>query len=82
MSVGAKDGGVIELSGRCGAEDAEVLQNRLVAAPGSPVEWTSCEYLHSAVIQVLLAARPDMRGPPTNTFLAIHVAPILAGRRN
>jgi hypothetical protein len=77
MTVQVDDAGVIELKGRCAAGDAELLLQRLLAAPGSSVEWSSCEHLHSAVLQVLLAARPPMRGTPTNSFLATHVAPVL-----
>ena len=78
MSVNLKGRGVIELSGRCGAEDAEVLQQHLLATPGATVEWSACEHLHSAVIQVLLVATPLVRGVTKNSFLATHIAPILA----
>lgn len=79
MTVRARHDGVIELTGRCTAEDAEALQRHLLAAPGAPVEWQACEHLHSAVAQVLLAARPPMHGTPQDDFLANHIAPILAG---
>jgi hypothetical protein len=77
MTVRANRMGVIALSGRCGAEEAEVLQQHLLAVPESTVEWTDCEHLHTAVLQVLLAGGARMRGTPKNTFLATHVAPIL-----
>ena len=77
MTVQATSNGVIELSGRCGADDAEVLQRLLLAAPGSTVEWSGCEHLHSAVIQVLLVGGPRMQGTPKNSFLTAHIAPIL-----
>lgn len=77
MTVRIKGDGVIELAGRCPAEDAELLQQYLLAAPGSSVEWRSCAYLHSAVVQVLLAGAPAMHGTPQDPFLANHVAPIL-----
>ena len=77
MTVQATSKGVIELSGRCGADDAEVLQRLLLAAPGSTVEWSGCEHLHSAVIQVLLVGGPRMRGAPKSAFLTAHIAPIL-----
>ena len=77
MSVHLKSPGVIELSGRCGVDDAEVLQQQLLAIPGATVEWLGCEHLHSAVVQVLLVGAPRMRGAPKNTFLATHIAPIL-----
>lgn len=77
MTVNVTTDGTIELSGRCGVEDAEALQRRLLAASRSTVEWTSCEHLHSAVIQVLLAAKPSIRGFPSNAFLRTHIAPLV-----
>jgi len=77
MSVNLKGEGVIELRGRCGADDAEVLQQRLLATPGATVEWSDCEHLHSAVVQVLLVGAPLVRGVPKNEFLANYIAPIL-----
>jgi hypothetical protein len=77
MSVHPKSQGMIDLSGRCGADDAEALQRHLLAMPGATVEWSDCEHLHSAVVQVLLVAAPRMRGAPKNAFLTAHIAPIL-----
>ena len=77
MTVRLTTEGEIELTGRCGAEDAEVLQHYLVAASKSVVEWHGCEHLHSAVIQVLLVASPRIRGEPSNAFLIAHIAPLL-----
>lgn len=77
MTVRMKGDRVIELAGRCPAEDADPLQQFLLAAPGSSVEWQACAYLHSAVVQVLLAGAPSMRGTPQDSFLANHIAPIL-----
>ncbi len=77
MTVSVTTDGAIELSGRCGVEDAEALQQRLLAAPRSTVEWITCEHLHSAVIQVLLAGKPSIRGLPANAFLRNHIAPLV-----
>jgi hypothetical protein len=77
MTVRATAEGTIELSGRCGVEEAEVLQRHLLAGPRSTVEWSACEHLHSAVVQVLLVGRPRIRGAPSDAFLRTHVAPLL-----
>jgi hypothetical protein len=77
MSVRILRAGVIELSGPCGVEDAEVLQRHLLAAPGSTVEWTGCESLHASVMQVLLVGRPPVQGEPNAEFLRTHIAPII-----
>jgi hypothetical protein len=79
MTARLATGGGIELSGRCGVEDAEALQHLLLANPESAVEWSACEHLHSAVIQLLLVARPRIRGMPSNAFLRAHIAPLLQG---
>lgn len=63
MTVRRRDDGTISLEGACGVEDAEPLLQMLIATPDGPVDWTSCEHLHAAVTQVLLAAGPTMVGP-------------------
>ncbi len=78
MTVQRSPDGTIALSGHCGVEDADVLQGHLLATPESTVEWSGCEHLHSAVLQVLLIARPPLRGVPASTFLRTHVEPLLA----
>lgn len=83
MSVKLQSHGVIELRDRCGADDAEVLQQHLLAMPGdATVEWSHCEHLHSAVVQVLLAGEPLLRGLPKNEFLSTYLAPLLGGRQS
>ncbi len=77
MTVKRTKRGGLELSGRCGVEDAEVLQRHLLAEPKASVQWRDCEYLHSAVVQLLLAGRVRMRGMPDDAFLRVHLAPIL-----
>ena len=77
MTVRVTSEGTIELSDRCGVEDAEVLQRHLLAAPRSTVEWSNCEQLHAAIIQVLLAGKPRIRGSPSNGFLRNHIAPLV-----
>ena len=77
MTVHAPSKDVIVLSGRCGVEDAAQLQSHLVAAPACTVDWLACESLHTAVVQVLLVARPRIRGSPANAFLQNHIEPAL-----
>ena len=77
MTVTVKRDGLIELSGRCSVDDAEALQRHLLTAPDSTIEWSACEQLHAAVLQVLLVAKPRIRGEPSSSFLSAHVAPLL-----
>ena len=72
----------IWLEGACGSDDAATLHEVLMPDPRSIVDWSRCDAIHAAVLQVLLAVRPPMRGAPAGSFLRLHVAPLLmAGDR-
>ena len=77
MTVRIATDGTIGLDGVCPIEDAEKLQQYLIADPQARVDWSSCDAAHTSVIQILLAARPPLRGPPAGDFLRNHVAPLL-----
>jgi hypothetical protein len=77
MTVRLSANGTIELTGHCPSEDAETLQRHLLEQPGAIVNWTACEHLHAAVLQILLAANPMLSGMPAGAFLRAHVAPLL-----
>jgi hypothetical protein len=62
VSVKRDDNGTIVLESDCSVEDAEPLLQLLQATPAGPVDWTRCIHLHTAVLQVILAARPAMVG--------------------
>jgi hypothetical protein len=63
VSVCRADDGVIVLEGECSVEDAESVLQLLQAQPAGPLDWTLCRYLHTAPLQVILAARPTLIGP-------------------
>jgi len=77
MTVRLTGDGTIELDGVCPNEDAEKLQQYLIADPHASVDWHSCAVAHTSVIQILLAARPVLRGPPVGDFLRDHIAPLM-----
>lgn len=77
MSIRIGAGGTIELIGACGSEDAEPLLEHLLAASEATVDWRDCREAHTAVVQVLLAARPKLLGPPANAHLKAWVAPVV-----
>lgn len=86
MTVRMAASGVIELTGDC-REDAEPLLRLLLSSPGAAVDWRGCQGAGTAVVQVLMAARPALLGPPADVRLADWVAPALApgagaGERN
>ena len=74
MSV-EHSGGVIHLQGRCGIEDAEPLLEALISGSDN-VDLTHCEHLHGAVLQLLMAARPNIVGNPA-PFLHKWVVPLI-----
>jgi hypothetical protein len=62
VSVSRRSDGTIALDGRCPVEDAESLLELLQVSSAAPVDWTQCTYLHTAVLQVILGARPMLVG--------------------
>ena len=75
MSVRRHENGTIVLEGDCPVEDAETLLQMLQATPGVPLDWTQCSQLHTAVLQVILAARPGvdraLRGSVGRAMVAV-----------
>ena len=63
MSVRRGENGTIVLEGLCPAEDAETLLQMLHTSPQARLDWTRCERLHTAVLQVILVARSVPAGP-------------------
>jgi hypothetical protein len=63
VSVRRDDRGNIVLEGRCSVEDAEPLLQLLQANPTARCDWRRCGYLHTAVVQVVVAASPNLVGP-------------------
>jgi len=77
MTVQRSASGTIVLDGSCPNEDAELLLQLLLETPGARVDWRACRGAHSAVIQVLLVARPLVLGPPADAALSRWVAPLI-----
>jgi hypothetical protein len=70
MTITRDADGVIVLAGECPVEDAETLLRLLQVQPEGPVDWSACTRLHTAVLQVLLAAAPSVRGECGDAFVA------------
>jgi hypothetical protein len=58
MSI-TRAGETVFLSGRCGVEDAEALLGHLAGGAGR-VDLGGCEHLHAAILQLLMAAGPEL----------------------
>jgi hypothetical protein len=70
--------GAIVLEGVCPVEDAEPLQRLLLQHREAAVDWRACDAAHTAVLQVLLVAKPSIKGPARATFLQDFILPALA----
>ena len=70
MTITRDREGVIVLDGECPVEDAEALLQLLQAQPRGPVDWSACTRLHTAVLQLLMAAAPRMQGECGDAFVA------------
>jgi hypothetical protein len=77
MSVYVEADGTIVLQGVCGSDDAEPLLQGLLSASEAVVDWHQCSAAHSAVLQVLAAASPILRGTPRGAELARWADPAL-----
>jgi hypothetical protein len=79
MTVRAGTDGHIELVGTCSGADAEPLLQLLLADPAATVDWRECRSAHTAVVQVLMAVRPKLLGPPADARLRDWVTPAIIG---
>jgi hypothetical protein len=73
------DAGAIILEGNCPVEDAEPLLQILQAAPTAMLDWSRCGHLHTAVLQVILAARIAPAGPCGDLWVRQWAAPDAPG---
>lgn len=71
----AADGKIVRLSGSCTAEDAETLLKLLVEG-AKEVDLSGCDYLHGAIVQLLIAGRPKIVGEPEG-FLGDWLIPLI-----
>jgi hypothetical protein len=61
----------------CPVDDAEALMETL-QANGASIDVSGCTHLHTACLQIILAARLPVYGTPVNAALARWLAPLLA----
>jgi hypothetical protein len=67
---------VIFLEQACTVEDADALLAEIQAG-AALFDWTSCSFLHTACLQLILAAGLPVRGKPADAALARWVAPLV-----
>jgi hypothetical protein len=70
VTVHRRENETIMLEGNCTAEEAEPLLQMLQDGPRPMLDWTTCSHLHTAVLQVVLAAEPALIGPCGDPWVA------------
>ena len=71
------EGNTIHLHGECRVEEAEPLLQLLQADSSRAVDLSGANSLHTAVFQVLLALRPEIRGVSGDSFVRDRIVPLL-----
>ena len=61
----------------CTVEDALPLLEFLKSTDTPEIDLSACTWLHTALLQLLLIARPRMMAPPADPALMRWVAPLL-----
>jgi hypothetical protein len=74
----AFEDGVLVCAGTLPVDDAENLLQLLADSPGAPADLAACEHVHSACLQVLMAARVAVRAWPRGDALAAWLRAALA----
>jgi hypothetical protein len=69
MSLRQEADGTIVLHGSCSVDEAEPLHRMLLSAQSAAVDWTQCTHLHTAILQIILAARPTINTPCGDPFV-------------
>jgi hypothetical protein len=78
VTVRRDDDGTVWLVDDCLAEDADLLLQHLLDRAEAPIDWSLCRSAHTAVVQVLLAARRLPVGEPKGSFLKEVIGPALS----
>ena len=78
MTIRRQDDAVL-LDDVCAVEDAETLMQELRAG-AAVIDWSGCTHLHTACLQVILAAAIPIRGSPANPAIVRWIIPLLQSR--
>lgn len=71
------EGRTARFDGACAVDEAMPLAEWLEGTEAPRIDLASCTALHTALLQVLLAARPALAAEPEDAFLRAWVAPLL-----
>ncbi|CAK0776181.1 Transcriptional regulator [Azospirillaceae bacterium] len=67
------------LEGVCTVEEAMDIQDWLRKTDSPEIDLADCTHFHTAIFQVLSAARPRIASRPKDVFLAQWITPLLSG---
>jgi hypothetical protein len=70
------EGNLVQFQEVCAVEDAMPLLDCLRTQDGVGVDLGGCTYLHTALLQLILLARPSIARAPTDPFLSRWLAPL------
>ena len=72
------NGQMVSFEDVCTVEDALPLLEFLKAGEAAEIDLSACTYLHTALLQLLLTARPRLAALPADPGLARWIAALLA----
>ena len=81
MTIEFSDGALV-CAGTLPVDDAEYLLQIVAERPGVPADLSACEHVHSACLQVLMAARVAVRAWPQASALAAWLRAALEPNHN
>ncbi len=61
----------------CAVEDAMPLVEHLRGHPLTEIDLSTCSYMHTALLQLLLLTKPAIVAAPADPFLVRWVVPLL-----
>jgi hypothetical protein len=70
------EGELVRFQDVCAVEEAMSLVERLRNHERAAVDLGGCTYLHTALLQLLLLARPTIAHAPTDPFLSRWLTPL------
>ncbi len=71
---------VAVLEGRCAIEEAETLLSWLLEHPRGKLNLKRLEHPHTAVLQVMMALRPEVSAVPEQEEVATWLQAVMNGR--
>lgn len=62
-------GAVARFEGQCRLDEASALFEWLEQTPAAKIDLAECEHMHTAILQILMVAKPELLASPASRFL-------------